>query len=124
MGSFPPQWPSVAGDPTRVTPQAGYRRWKQLWRDAAQAAEVAATSHDLRLFAASALLSGGASVKQVQTFLGHASAGITLRTYAHMFPGDEGRTQTVLDAALSSAAVADSVRTEAALACSVTDDAT
>ena len=25
----------------------GYRRWKQLWRDAAQAADVAATSHDL-----------------------------------------------------------------------------
>ncbi len=91
-----------------------YRRWKGLWRDAAQAADVAATSHDLRHFAASALSSGGASVKQVQTFLGHASAVITLRTYAHMFPGDEDRTRNVLDAALSPAALADSVRTEAA----------
>lgn len=91
-----------------------YRRWKGLWRDAAQAADVAATSHDLRHFAASALISGGASVKQVQTFLGHASAVITLRTYAHMFPGDEDRTRNVLDAALSPAALADSVRTEAA----------
>jgi len=62
------------------------RRWKRLWSDAARAA-VDATSHDLRYIAASALISGGASVKQVRTFLGHASAVITLRTYAHMFPG-------------------------------------
>lgn len=72
----------------------------------------AITAH--RHFAASALISGGASVKQVQTFLGHASAVITLRTYAHMFPGDEDRTRNVLDAALSPAALADSLRTEAA----------
>lgn len=91
-----------------------YRRWKRLWSDAAVAAGVDATSHDLRHFAASALISGGASVKQVQTFLGHASAVITLRTYAHMFPGDEDRTRNVLDAALSPAALADHVRTEAA----------
>jgi hypothetical protein len=38
---------------------------------------------------------------QVQTFLGHASALIKLRTYAHMWPGDEDRTRNVLDAALS-----------------------
>ena len=91
-----------------------YRRWKRLWSDAASAARVNATSHDLRHFAASALISGGASVKQVRTFLGHASAVITLRTYAHMFPGDEDRTRNVLDAALSHAALADSLRTEAA----------
>lgn len=76
--------------------------------------EVVATSHDLRHFAASALISGGASVKQVQTFLEHASAVITLRTCAHMFPGDEDRTRNVLDAALSPRALADSLRTEAA----------
>lgn len=27
-----------------------------------------------------------------QTFLGHASAVVTLRTYAHLWPGDEDRT--------------------------------
>lgn len=92
-----------------------YRRWKGLWRTAAAAAGVDATSHDLRHFAASALISGGASVKQVQTFLGHSSAVITLRTYAHLFPGDEDRTRNVLDAALSPAgALADRMRTEAA----------
>lgn len=102
-----------------------YRRWKRLLADAAAAqvdaegqvvrAAVELTSHSFRHFAASALISGGASVKQVQTFLGHASAVITLRTYSHLFPGDEDRTRNVLDAALGPlVSPADSVRTEAA----------
>ena len=33
--------------------------------------------------------------------LSHRTAVITLRTYAHMWPGDEDRTRNVLDAALS-----------------------
>jgi integrase len=70
------------------------------------------TSRDLRHLAASALISGGASLKQVQTFLGHSSAVITLRTYAHLFPGDEDRTQNVLGAALGP--LADFLRTEGA----------
>ncbi len=49
-------------------------------------------------------------MKQVQTFLGHSSPVITLRTYAHLFPGDEDRTRNVLDSAL--APLADSLRTE------------
>lgn len=89
-----------------------YWRWKRLLAAASSAASVDVTAHDFRHFAASALISGGASVKQVQTFLGHASAVITLRTYAHLFPGDEDRTRNVLDAALSP--LADSSRTEAA----------
>jgi integrase len=89
-----------------------YWRWCRLLEHAADAAGVEVTSHALRHFAASALISGGASVKQVQTFLGHSSAVITLRTYAHLFPGDEDRTRDVLDAALGS--LADCVRTEAA----------
>jgi integrase len=91
-----------------------YRRWKALLQAATKEAEVALTSHSFRHFAASALISGGASVKQVQTFLGHASAVITLRTYAHLFPGDEDRTRNVLDAALGPLALADPLRTEAA----------
>ncbi|HEY2879612.1 site-specific integrase [Nocardioides sp.] len=86
-----------------------YRRWKRLLGDAACEAGVRVTSHGLRHFAASALISGGASVKQVQTFLGHSSAVITLRTYAHLFPGDEDRTRNVLDAALGP--LADFLRT-------------
>ena len=51
-------------------------------------------------------------MKQVQTVLGHASAVVTLRTYAHRWPGDEDRVRDVADAALSP--LADSLRTEAA----------
>ncbi len=82
-----------------------YRRWKRLLSDATKAASVDLTSHSFRHFAASALISGGASVKQVQAFLGHASAVITLRTYSHLWPGDEDRTRNVLDAALGPLAV-------------------
>lgn len=57
-------------------------------------------THDLRHFFASALIAGGASVKQVQLVLGHASAVITLRTYAHLWPGEEDRTRSVMDAVL------------------------
>jgi integrase len=55
------------------------------------------------------LISGGASVKQVQTALGHSSAVITLRVYAHLFPGDEDRTRALIDVALGS--LADNLRT-------------
>ncbi|MDI1290276.1 MAG: tyrosine-type recombinase/integrase, partial [bacterium] len=64
------------------------------------------TTHDLRHFTASALISGGASVNQVQAVLGHASSAITLRTYAHLWPGDDDRTRGVMDAALSAIAEA------------------
>ncbi|MEV6946163.1 site-specific integrase [Streptomyces sp. NPDC051172] len=94
-----------------------YRRWKTEWncaRRALQAAENEAAeregrkpvelphmvTHDLRHFYASALIAGGASVKQVQLVLGHASAVITLRIYAHLWPGEEDRTRTVMDAVL------------------------
>ena len=55
---------------------------------------------------------GGASVKQVQERLGHASPVITLETYSHLWPGDDDRTRDVMDAALSP--LADSLRTEVA----------
>lgn len=94
-----------------------YRRWKTEWngaRKALQAEENKAAeregrkpvelphmvTHDLRHFYASALIAGGASVKQVQMVLGHASAVITLRIYAHLWPGEEDRTRSVMDAVL------------------------
>lgn len=89
-----------------------YWRWKRLLAAATKAAGVAVTAHGFRHFMASALISGGASVKQVQTVLGHSSAVITLRTYAHLWPGDDDRTRNVMDAALGP--LADSLRTEAA----------
>jgi hypothetical protein len=38
--------------------------------------------------------------------LAHASAAITLRTYAHLWPGDEDRTREVMDSVLAEAAQA------------------
>lgn len=46
------------------------------------------TPHDLRHTAASLAISAGANVKAVQTMLGHASAAMTLDTYADLFPDD------------------------------------
>ena len=113
LASYPPAGDGLFTD--ELGEPLTYRRWKRLLSDAAKAAEVGVTSHSFRHFAASALISGGASVKQVQAFLGHASAVVTLRTYAHLWPGDEDRTRSVLDAALGPlGALADSLRTEAA----------
>jgi hypothetical protein len=44
------------------------------------------TPHDLRHTAASLAISAGANPKAVQTMLGHASAVLTLDTYADLFP--------------------------------------
>ncbi|KIZ14136.1 hypothetical protein SNA_34010 [Streptomyces natalensis ATCC 27448] len=49
-----------------------YRRWKNEWNCA----------------------------RKVQLVLGHASAVITLRTCAYLWPGEEDRTRSVMDAVL------------------------
>lgn len=43
--------------------------------------------HDLRHTAASLMVASGATVKDVQAALGHASAAMTLDVYAHLFDG-------------------------------------
>ena len=48
------------------------------------------TVHDLRHTAASLAISAGANVKVVQRMLGHASAAMTLDTYADLFADDLG----------------------------------
>lgn len=88
-----------------------YSQWKRVWRAALHSTGLDLDTHSLRHFTASALIAGGASVKQVQTVLGHSSAAITLKVYAHLRPGDEDRVRAVMDAALS--APADQVRTSA-----------
>jgi len=71
---------------------------KRVWAEAGPG-EVG--THSLRHFYASALIAGGRSVKQVQTVLGHSSAVILLRTYAHLWPGDHDRTRLVIDTVLA-----------------------
>jgi integrase len=82
-----------------------YEAWKPVWR----ATGTNYKTHDLRHYAASALIAGGGSVKQVQMILGHASAAVTLGVYAHLWPGDDDRARTILDGAL-----ADCLRTNVA----------
>ena len=64
------------------------------------------TPHDLRHTAASLAISAGANVKAVQRMLGHASAAMTLDTYADLFDDDLDGVATALNQARSSAVVA------------------
>jgi integrase len=57
------------------------------------------TIHDLRHTAASLAISAGANVKAVQRMLGHASAAMTLDTYADLFEDDLDAVATALDQA-------------------------
>jgi integrase len=57
------------------------------------------TVHDLRHTAASLAVSAGANVKAVQRMLGHASAAMTLDTYADLFDDDLDAVSDALDAA-------------------------
>ena len=133
LASYPSQGPLFS---TELGTALTYTEWKRVWHEALKLihrapkdSALSATNmgvgkpvgrgqprtfstHDLRHFTASALISGGASVKQVQTVLGHSSAAITLRVYSHLWPGDEDRTRSVMDAVLSP--VADYLRTDAA----------
>uniref|UniRef100_UPI00358E68F5 tyrosine-type recombinase/integrase n=1 Tax=Microbacterium trichothecenolyticum TaxID=69370 RepID=UPI00358E68F5 len=65
------------------------------------------TPHDLRHTAASLAISSGANVKAVQRMLGHASASMTLDTYADLFDDDLDGVATALDKARRSAGVAE-----------------
>ncbi|ACZ31078.1 hypothetical protein Xcel_2060 [Xylanimonas cellulosilytica DSM 15894] len=97
-------------------------RWSEnVWNPAKKRAGLTAesfTMHDLRHFYASALIHHGASVKTVQTRLGHSSATETLETYAHLWPDDDlvSRTavQDVLTTRADVLAKADKARAEAA----------
>lgn len=55
------------------------------------------TLHDLRHTAASLAVSAGAHVKAVQRMLGHASAAMTLDTYADLFDDDLDAVSSALD---------------------------
>ncbi|THG30116.1 tyrosine-type recombinase/integrase [Naasia lichenicola] len=57
------------------------------------------TLHDLRHTAASLAISAGANVKAVQRMLGHASAAMTLDTYADLFDDDLDAVAAALDIA-------------------------
>lgn len=76
--------------PLFTAPKGGRVR-KDLWRARVFRPAVAAVGpaglrpHDLRHTAASLMIASGASVKDVQRQLGHASASMTLDVYGHLF---------------------------------------
>lgn len=63
------------------------------------------TPHDLRHTAASLAVSAGVNVKALQRMLGHASAAMTLDTYADLFDADLDAIGHALDSARSAASV-------------------
>jgi integrase len=76
---------------THVRATYGRRPWFQAAVEASQATDPdfpRVTPHDLRHTAASLAISSGANVKAVQRMLGHASAAMTLDTYADLFDDD------------------------------------
>lgn len=52
---------------------------------------IAVTPHSMRHFFASGLIAAGVDVRSVQAALGHASATVTLSTYAHLWPDSADR---------------------------------
>lgn len=80
-------------DPAFPTPGGAIMRENNFRRDVFDRAVVAVgldglTPHDLRHTAASLAVAAGANVKLVQRMLGHASAAMTLDTYADLFDDD------------------------------------
>jgi integrase len=83
------------------------------WREARKVTGCTAIRlHDLRHFYASGLIAAGCDVVTVQRALGHASATITLNTYAHLWPTAEDKTRAAAAAVMAETlGAADSVRT-------------
>ncbi len=76
-------------------------RFSQTWTRAVKKAGLPPTRyHDLRHTFASALIASGCSVKVVQAALGHKSAAVTLDTYSHLWPDDDERARSAVDAFL------------------------
>lgn len=90
-------WPGRNGGPM-VSP--GHKTWFAATVEKCLAnGDIPAriTPHGLRHVAAGLLVSAGANVKVVQKQLGHASAVMTLDTYASLFDGDLDEVADVLD---------------------------
>jgi hypothetical protein len=53
--------------------------------------------HRLRHYFASVMLAGGASIKELAEYLGHADPAFTLRVYAHLLPSSHDRARAVIN---------------------------
>ena len=80
-------------------------------RAAADVGLAGLVPHELRHTAASLAIASGASVKAVQSMLGHASAAMTLDRYGHLYEDELDAVADRMDEA-ATRILADSVRTE------------
>ena len=93
---------------THMKKESGERSWFATAVRRAQSVEPSIprlTPHDLRHTAASLAISSGANVKAVQRMLGHASAAMTLDTYADLFDDDLDSVASKLNAAMVAASL-------------------
>jgi len=81
--------------PDGSTPIAPGRMTK-AWIRHAKKAGVSSRLHDLRHFQASVLLDAGESITTVAARLGHRDTSTTLRVYAHLMPGADGRAAEII----------------------------
>lgn len=83
--------------------------FSDIWRKAVEPMGIPLGEgfHQLRHFYASLLISHGESVKVVQERLGHASALMTLDTYAHLWPESDDSTRAAVDLVLGGPGVSD-----------------
>lgn len=87
----PPEGLLFGNGVTHMKNESSERSWFATAVRRAQAVDPSiprVTPHDLRHTAASLAISSGANVKAVQRMLGHASAAMTLDTYADLFEDD------------------------------------
>src|SRR5204862_3061311 len=76
-------------------------RITQAWRRLCQEAGVKARLHDLRHLQASMLLDAGEAVTTVAARLGHRDTSTTLKVYAHLMPGADGRAAGIVGSAFA-----------------------
>lgn len=87
---------------------ASQQVWGAVWRDVLTTVGITPSRttglHQMRHAYASLLIDGGASMKQVQTYMGHESIKTTADIYGHLFERSNDRARSVIDAAFTDAA--------------------
>ena len=109
-GDEPNRW-MFPGEKDQPLHQNSVGYW---WRRARADLENQYRLHDLRHYFASGLINAGCDVVTVQRALGHSSAAVTLKTYAHLWPDANDRTRNAASALIdqSLGAAAEALRTE------------
>lgn len=94
MPGFSPDF-LVCGGPSHLSVYAARNR-KSSYAAAAGLPQI--RLHDFRHSHASLLVNNGINIQEVARRLGHSNVQVTWSTYAHLYPREEERALTVLDA--------------------------